>query len=290
MDGQCQVDRGGFLFLAMNPVDTRRHRENAVEATGAHVCWGGDHADHPHHQLRVHGLNVSYGAVRALEDVSFASECGRCLALVGPNGAGKSTLLKSLAGILPIDEGRILWRGAPLTAAHRELAYLPQRGDIDWSFPITVRGLVDMGRYPNVSWWRPFNRHDRAIVERALEVMQLTSLAGRQINALSGGQQQRTFIARALAQEAHVLLLDEPFAGLDQPAEETLRRLLRDLAAEGRLIIASHHDLDSVNAIFDEVLMLRRAAIAFGPVTAVFTPDTIARTYAPLPRPAATQP
>jgi ABC-type Mn2+/Zn2+ transport system ATPase subunit len=163
-------------------------------------------------------------------------------------------------------------------------------GDIDWSFPVTVRGLVDMGRYPNVSWWRPFSRHDHDIVERALEAMQLTGLAGRQINALSGGQQQRTFIARALAQEAHVLLLDEPFAGLDQPAEETLRHLLRDLAAEGRLIIASHHDLESVNAIFDEVLMLRRAAIAFGPVTAVFTPETIARTYAPLPPPAAAQP
>jgi ABC-type Mn2+/Zn2+ transport system ATPase subunit len=271
----------------MKPVDSLDAlpaSADAVEtASPAHVCWGGDHGDHPHHRLQVHGLSVAYGAVKALEDVSFSSECGRCLALVGPNGAGKSTLLKSLAGILAMDSGRILWRDAPLTAAHRELAYLPQRGEIDWSFPITVRGLVEMGRYPNVSWWRSFSRHDRDIVARALEAMQLGGLAGRQINALSGGQQQRTFIARALAQEAHVLLLDEPFAGLDQPAEETLRRLLRDLAAEGRLIIASHHDLDSVPAIFDEVLMLRRTAVAFGRVAEVFTPEAITRTYTPLP-------
>jgi len=244
-----------------------------------HVCWGGGAAGHARHRLEVRGLTVSYREVRALEDVGFATECGRCLALVGPNGAGKSTLLKSLAGILAPEAGTILWRGAALTSAHRELAYLPQRGEVDWQFPITVRGLVEMGRYPNLGWWRPFQKHDREIVDRALAAMQLEPLATRQISALSGGQQQRTFLARALAQEAHVLLLDEPFTGLDQPAEEALRRLLRDLAAEGRLIIASHHDLDTVPEIFDDVLLLRRRTVAFGPVRDVFTPATIATAY-----------
>jgi ABC-type Mn2+/Zn2+ transport system ATPase subunit len=265
---------------------TRRQDAPQADPAAGHVCWGAhDHA-HPHHQLRVEGLDVSYGPVRALENVGFSSECGRCLALVGPNGAGKSTLLKALAGILTVDSGRVLWRGAPLTAAHRELAYLPQRGPIDWNFPITVRGLVEMGRYPSVRWWRSFRRHDRDIVARALDALELTPLANRQISALSGGQQQRTFIARALAQEAHVLLLDEPFAGLDRPAGEALRKLLRELAAEGRLIIASHHDLDSVPQVFDEVLMLRRRVVAFGPVPAVFNPAAIAETFGTPPVPA----
>ena len=244
-----------------------------------HVCWGGGAANHTQHRLDVRGLTVSYREVRALEGVDFSTECGRCVALIGPNGAGKSTLLKSLVGILTPEAGTILWRGAALTSAHRELAYLPQRGEVDWQFPITVRGLVEMGRYPNLGWWRSFQKHDREIVDRALAAMQLEDLADRQISALSGGQQQRTFLARALAQEAHVLLLDEPFTGLDQPAEEALRRLLRDLAAEGRLIIASHHDLETVPLIFDEVRLLRRRTIGFGTVQDAFTPEAIAATY-----------
>lgn len=244
-----------------------------------HVCWGGGGGGHAPHRLEVRGLAVSYREVRALEDVSFATACGRCVALIGPNGAGKSTLLKSLAGILTPDAGTIRWRGQALTSANRELAYLPQRGEVDWQFPITVRGLVEMGRYPNLGWWRPFQKHDRDIVDRALAAMQLEDLANRQISALSGGQQQRTFLARALAQEAHVLLLDEPFTGLDQTAEETLRRLLRDLAAEGRLILSSHHDLETVPQIFDDVLLLRRRTIAFGTVADAFTPALLSETY-----------
>lgn len=245
-----------------------------------HVCWGGGGVAHAPHQLEVRHLTVSYREVRALEDVGFATSCGRCVALIGPNGAGKSTLLKALAGILPPESGAILWRGMPLTSANRELAYLPQRGEVDWSFPITVRGLVEMGRYPNLGWWRPFRRHDSEMVDRALAAMNLQDLEKRQISALSGGQQQRAFLARALAQEAHVLLLDEPFTGLDQTAEETLRHLLRELAAEGRLIIASHHDLETVTAIFDDVLLLQRRILAFGPVAETFTQVNLQATYA----------
>jgi len=244
-----------------------------------HVCWGGGCEHGQQHRLEVADLSVQYQEVRALEKISFATECGRSLALIGPNGAGKSTLLKSLAGLIPCGSGSILWRGKPLTRSSHEIAYLPQRGDIDWNFPITVRGLVEMGRYPNLGWWRQYSRHDAEIVERALTSMELRDLQDRQISALSGGQQQRAFIARALAQEAHVLLLDEPFTGLDKPAQENLSALFKELTAEGRLLIASHHDLQTVSANFDDVLLIRRQQIAFGPVASTFTPATIASAY-----------
>ena len=244
-----------------------------------HVCWGGGKEHVHHHRLEVSNLGVSYREVVALTGITFATECSRCVALVGPNGGGKSTLLKTLAGLLKPDSGLIRWRGQPLTQSSREIAYLPQRGDVDWKFPITVRGLVEMGRYPNLGWWKSYRQHDADIVERALAAMRLEDLQHRQISALSGGQQQRTFIARALAQEAHVLLLDEPFTGLDGPAQENLEVLFRDLAREGRLLIASHHDLSTVGRIFDEVLMLNRQQFAFGAVKDVFTDDCVKRLY-----------
>ncbi len=245
-----------------------------------HVCWGGGQAHTHQHRLQVSGLSVSYHEVLALEDISFDSECGRSIALIGPNGAGKSTLLKALAHLIRPARGQILWKGHRVAKSSNEIAYLPQRGDVDWNFPITVRGLVEMGRYPNLGWWKPYSKHDGEIVERALAAMELLHLQKRQISALSGGQQQRTFIARALAQEAHVLLLDEPFTGLDQPSQETLQRLFRDLTQEGRLLIASHHDLATVPAIFDDVLLLKRKQLAFGPVGSHFTDESVRTAYA----------
>lgn len=245
-----------------------------------HVCWGGGGCTHSHHhRLEVQNLRVSYQEVLALDGINFSTECGRSIALIGPNGAGKSTLLKALAGLLRTDSGSILWRGKPLTRSSYEIAYLPQRGDVDWNFPITVRGLVEMGRYPNLGWWRKYSKHDAEIVQRALTTMNLLDLQDRQISALSGGQQQRTFIARALAQEAHVLLLDEPFTGLDRPAQENLARLFRELTAEGRLLIASHHDLQTVEGNFDDVLLIKRTQVAFGDVATAFTPERIAAAY-----------
>ncbi len=246
-----------------------------------HVCWGGGQKHDHHHRLDVVDLSVSYREVLALSDIHFSSECGRSIALIGPNGAGKSTLLKSLAGLIKPDAGVIRWRGHPLTESSHEIAYLPQRGDVDWQFPITVRGLVEMGRYPNLGWWKNYRKHDADIVERALEAMHLKDLQHRQISALSGGQQQRTFIARALAQEAHVLLLDEPFTGLDRPAQENLEALFRELTREGRLLIASHHDLQTVDRIFDDVLLIKRRQFAFGPVREAFTQANLAEAYGP---------
>lgn len=236
------------------------------------------HCGH-HHELRVEGLAVRYREVEALRDVSFSASCGVCVALIGPNGAGKSTLLKAVAGLLPIAAGNILWRGTRVARWSREIAYLPQRENVDWQFPITVRGVVRMGRFPQAGWWRPFSRHDEEAVERAMEMMDLGELRDRQISQLSGGQQQRVFVARALAQEAHVLLLDEPFTGLDRNSKSALATTLRSIAEEGRLIVASHHDLDTVRDIYDEVLLLRRKTVAFGPVAEVFTNDNIEKTF-----------
>jgi ABC-type Mn2+/Zn2+ transport system ATPase subunit len=239
-----------------------------------------------HHELVIENLTVCYRRVLALENVTFATSCGNRVALIGPNGAGKSTLLKAIAGLVPRDGGTIRWRGTAVKKWSREFAYLPQREEVDWSFPITVRGLVEMGRYPQTGWWRKFSPEDTAAVDRALESLALGDLQHRQIRELSGGQQQRSFLARALAQEAHVLLLDEPFTGLDRNASQLLGDLLNKLAHEGRLIIASHHDLNTVPALFDEALVLATRALAFGPVEKILTPELVERTFRP-PIPAA---
>ena len=233
-----------------------------------------------HHELVIEDLTVSYRRVLALEKVSLATSCGNRVALIGPNGAGKSTLLKAIAGLVPRDSGTILWRGTAVRKWSREFAYLPQREEVDWAFPITVRGLVEMGRYPQTGWWRKFSPADTAAVDAALEALALTGLQNRQIRELSGGQQQRAFLARALAQEAHVLLLDEPFTGLDRNAAQLLGDLLAKLSHEGRLVIASHHDLNTVPLLFDEALVLATRPLAFGPVAEVLTPELVGRTFA----------
>ena len=234
-----------------------------------------------HHELVIENLTVRYRRVLALENVSLATSCGNRVALIGPNGAGKSTLLKAIAGLVPRDGGTIRWRGTAVRKWSREFAYLPQREEVDWSFPITVRGLVEMGRYPQTGWWRKFSSEDTAAVDRALDALALRDLQHRQIRELSGGQQQRAFLARALAQEAHVLLLDEPFTGLDRNASQLLGNLLNKLAHEGRLVIASHHDLNTVPALFDEALVLATRPLAFGPVAQILTPELIERTFHP---------
>lgn len=231
------------------------------------------------HALSVRGLHVHYGKVCALHDVSFETHCGRALALVGANGAGKSSLMKAIVRLTPSTSGAVWWRGRPIEASTHEIAYLPQREKIDWNFPLTVRGLVEMGRYAHVGILGRFGAADRAAVDRALSLMAIEDIAERQINALSGGQQQRAFIARALAQDAHVLLLDEPYAGLDQPSQDTLTALLKELAHNGSLIIAAHHDLRSVGAIFDEVLLLNGACVAYGAPQDVMTTANIQKAF-----------
>jgi len=229
--------------------------------------------------LDISDMTVSYSQVPALHHIHLKVRCGQCVALLGPNGAGKSTLLKALAGLLPLETGSISFHGHSVHGVTQDFAYLPQRENIDWDFPATVRGLVEMGRFLRVGWWRRYSRRDAAAVEEAIHLMQLEELAHRQISALSGGQQQRTFLARALAQEAHVVLLDEPFTGLDKPNQDNLKGLIGRLRAQGKLVIASHHDLASVPEIFDHVVFLNGELIAAGPVGEVFSEANIQKTY-----------
>ena len=232
------------------------------------------------HALQIRDLTVSYARIPALHHINFEVRCGQCVALLGPNGAGKTTLLKTLAGLVNRESGTISFHGREVRGATPDIAYLPQRGQIDWDFPTTVRGLVEMGRYLRLGWWRHYSKADDAAVNTAITAMQLDSLQDRQISALSGGQQQRAFLARALAQEAHVLLLDEPFTGLDKPNQDRLKATLKELRNQGKLLLVSHHDLPSVREIFDQVVLLNGDLIGAGPTKETFTEENIRRTYA----------
>ncbi len=248
-----------------------------VNSPPPHICWGAAHNHPKAHQLSLEGISVRYGDVLALDNIHMSINCGHSLALIGPNGAGKSSLINAIAGLIPLESGKILWEGAALP--RHEIAFMPQRSEIDWSFPLTVRQLVEMGRYPALGLWKSMREHDHDIVEKALASLQITDLQDRQIGALSGGQQQRAFLARALAQEAHILLLDEPFTGLDLTGTHTLADLLRDLAQEGRLVIASHHDLKTAPLIFDQCMLLRQRLIASGKTEDVLTQEHLRTTY-----------
>lgn len=231
------------------------------------------------HLLRIRDLTVSYRRVPAVHHLDFELRCGHRIALLGPNGAGKTSLLKALVGLVPKETGSVEFGGHGKAAGSGDIAYLPQRNLIDWDFPTTVRGLVQMGRYVRLGWWRRFGVEDHRAVEAALEMMELADLGARQISALSGGQQQRSFIARALAQNAHVFLLDEPFTGLDKPAQDLLAETIRRLANAGHLVIASHHDLKSVPDLFDRVIFLNGELIAHGDTAQTFTEANITRTF-----------
>ena len=231
------------------------------------------------HRLEVRNLTVSYHRIPALHHLNFDLPCGHCVALLGPNGAGKTTLLKALAGLLPIETGTIDFHCHASGHREHDTTYLPQREQVDWDFPITVRALVEMGRYVRLGMWRGFGVADASAVDEALAAMDLDSFADRQISALSGGQQQRAFLARSLAQQAHIILLDEPFAGLDQNSSRQLAGILRGLAQAGRLVLASHHDLKSVPELFDHAILLNGELIAEGTPDAVLAPANIQRAY-----------
>ncbi len=242
------------------------------------------HSEHPHdccahhanhHELTVDLLSVKYRRVQALENISFSTSCGNRVALMGPNGAGKSTLLKAIAGLAKRSTGSLSWRGSNITKWSREFAYLPQREEVDWNFPITVRGLIEMGRYPQTGMFSPFSKKDHLAVDQTLDNLQLVEIQNRQIRELSGGQQQRAFLGRAICQEAHVLLLDEPFTGLDPTACKLLEQTIITLAEEGRLIIASHHNINTAPRIFNQTLLMNKSVHAFGRTSEVLTSANI---------------
>jgi ABC-type Mn2+/Zn2+ transport system ATPase subunit len=232
-----------------------------------------------YHRLQIKDLTVSYKRVPAVHHVNLELRCGSCVGLLGPNGAGKTSLFKALVGLVPLETGSMSFHGHNRRLAVSEIAYLPQRTTVDWDFPITVRGMVEMGRYQSLGWRKRFREEDGRVVDQALETMELEDLADRQISALSGGQQQRAFLARALAQEAHVFLLDEPFSGLDKPAQDLLAGAIRRLANAGNLLVVSHHDLRTVRDLFDQVIFLNGELVAFGDTGLVFTAENIQKTF-----------
>ena len=229
--------------------------------------------------LEVRRLTVSYGDRPVLWDVDASFPRDRLSAIVGPNGAGKSTLLKAALGLVPADAGTALVDGEPVGSSLDRIAYVPQRDEVDWDFPITVREVVEMGRYRSVGWLRRLRREDHDATAEALERVGMSAFAGRQIGRLSGGQRQRVFLARALAQRSPLLLMDEPFAGVDARTEAALLELLHGLRDEGRSIVVVHHDLGTVRAAFDWALLLNVRAIAAGPVEEVLVPEHLRRAY-----------
>ncbi len=229
----------------------------------------------------VEGVSVSYAETQALADVDLAVGEGQVHGLVGMNGSGKSTLFKALMGLVKTDAGTIELFGESPARARRAMrvAYAPQNEDVDWDFPVSVLDVVMMGRYGYMGWRRRPREDDWAAVEEALRRCELTELAGRQIGALSGGQRKRAFLARGLAQGADLLLLDEPFAGVDKRSEATITALLRELAEEGRTILVSTHDLVAVPALCDAVALINRRIIAHGTPREVLVPELLADAF-----------
>jgi manganese transport system ATP-binding protein len=210
-------------------------------------------------------LCVRYDDFTALVDATLTVHYGEALGIVGPNGSGKSTLLKTIAGLLLPSSGELRVLGSPprkLPAG--TIAYVPQIEAVDWSFPATVWDVVAMGRFARLRFWQRFTPRDTDVVRRALAVVGMSDLAARRIANLSGGQQQRAFVARAIAQEPKLLLLDEPTTGVDAATEESLREIVRELVAEGLPVLMATHDLDRVDDWFDRLLVLDRRVLALG--------------------------
>ena len=229
--------------------------------------------------LSVEELTVQYNGFPALKRVSLEVPHGAQVAIVGPNGAGKSTLFKAMAGLLHAQHGRVLVHGRAPGDQADPVAYVPQREEIDWRFPVTVSDVVLMSRYGRLGALRRPQAADREAVARALEQLSIAHLARRPIGELSGGQQQRVFLARALAQEPHVLLLDEPFTGVDASAKEALLTLLQTLRAENITVMVSTHDMNTAATRFELTALLNGRLVAYGAPADVFTPAHIAEAY-----------
>jgi ABC-type Mn2+/Zn2+ transport system ATPase subunit len=222
---------------------------------------------------------VSYNGHLALDELSFQVRHGARLAVVGPNAAGKTTLFKALVGLLSLDAGQIRIHGQPLGHHQDCVAYVPQREEVDWRFPVTVFDVVMMGRYGQKGILRRSSQDDRYKVENSLEQLGIANLADRPIGELSGGQQQRVFLARALAQEPHILLMDEPFTGVDFTTQEATLDLLEHLQSEKVTAMVSTHDLTLASERFDQVLLLNKRIIAYGTPQEVFTAPNLSRAF-----------
>ncbi len=231
------------------------------------------------HAVEVEKLSVSYFETTALEDLSVRFTPGQLIGIIGPNGAGKSTFIKAIMGLIPAEATTIRLLGQSVKQARTRVAYVPQRSAIDWDFPIRVLDAVLIGCYPQLGLFKRPTKQHRIHARSCLERVGMLDYADRQIGELSGGQQQRVFLARALAQDAHLLLLDEPFVGVDAGSEGVIIDLLRMLRDEGKTIVVVHHDLSKAADYFDTLLLLNRRVISVGPPTDVLQPHIIEGAY-----------
>lgn len=229
--------------------------------------------------IQVNNLNVSYFGNKALQDISFSFETGNLIGIIGPNGAGKSTLMKAMLHLIPRESGHVTINEQPIKQIRRNIAYVPQRSDIDWDFPIIVKDTVLLGTYPNLGIFRRPSKADKEWAFHCLEKVGMQDYHKRQIAELSGGQQQRVFLARALAQKADYFFLDEPFVGIDVASEKMIINILQDLRDEGKTVMVVHHDLSKVEAYFDELILLNKEIIGVGPVQQVISPESMTKAY-----------
>jgi len=229
--------------------------------------------------LRIRDLTVAYHRKPVLWDINAEVPAGQLTGIIGPNGAGKSTLIKACLDLVPRVSGEIRVFGLPVSQARARVAYVPQRESVDWDFPVTAIDVVTMGLYRHIGWIRPVNRQHRAIAHQALERVGMQDYARRQISQLSGGQQQRLFLARALVQNADLYFMDEPFAGVDAATERAIVALLQQLRADGKTVLVVHHDLQTVRAYYDRVLLLNLRVVAHGSTDEVFHEENLRKTY-----------
>ncbi|MDN6161737.1 MAG: metal ABC transporter ATP-binding protein [Atopostipes sp.] len=233
--------------------------------------------------IDVKNLSVSYSGKEAIRDVNFSIDSGRLVGIIGPNGAGKSTLIKGMLDLVKRDSGEVRILGNKLNETREDIAYIPQRADIDWDFPILVKNTVLLGRYPRLDLFKRPNEEDRKIAMKALDKVGMSEFADNQIGQLSGGQQQRVFVARSLAQQADVYFLDEPFVGVDIQSEEIIIDILKELRNQGKTIFVIHHDLTKLEDYFDDILLINKELFGAGPVNEVVTADLMEKAFkAPL--------
>ena len=228
----------------------------------------------------VENISAAYRDRLALSGVSFTVPSGEIMAILGPNGAGKSTLIKAMLELIPRVSGKAEFFGKNLSRVRKRIAYMPQSASIDWDFPARVKDVVLMGTYTHLGWLRRPGKKEHQAALAAMEQLDISDLANRQISELSGGQKQRTFVARALAANADLLVMDEPFAGVDMKSEKTILQVLRSLASSGKTVLLVHHDLATVKDFCSSVLLLREGnLVASGPLAEAFTPKNISHAY-----------
>jgi len=229
--------------------------------------------------LEIHDLTVAYHKKPALYGIDIEIPEGQLVGIIGPNGAGKSTLIKAIMGLLPISAGWVKVFGKSYREHCQRVGYVPQRESVDWDFPVNVMDVVLMGRYGRLRLAQRPTRHDREVALDCLDKVKMLPFANRQIGNLSGGQQQRVFLARALAQESDLYLMDEPFVGVDAATESAIVEILRELISRGKTLLVVHHDLATARNYFDMLMLLNMRLVAFGPTAEVFTPEILQTTY-----------